>query len=145
MFNIYDLLSSGHTEEELAAEFARALNDATARKAKEEEEARTAELLAAEEARKRSEAAKAMKVEELTEIFNDLLTFITHYYPELLEETIEDADVRTLAELTLTLLDLELLKQRKGTLNVDLSLKNTKTKTPTVDDVFADFFKTFGL
>jgi hypothetical protein len=145
MFNIYDLLSSGHTEEELAAEFARALNDATARKAKEEEEARTAELLAAEEARKMSEAAKAMKVEELTKIFNDLLAFVSHYYPDLLEETIDDEGVQALAELTLTLLDLELLKQRKGVLNVDLSLKGSKTKTPTVDDVFADFFKTFGL
>lgn len=145
MFNIYDLLSSGHTEEELAAEFSRALNDATARKAKEEEEARKAELLAAEEARKMNEAAKAQRLEELTDIFDDLLAFIEHYYPDLLEEEIDDESVRALAELTLTLLDLELLKQRKGTLNVDLSLKGPKTKTLAVDDAFADFFKAFGL
>lgn len=135
MFNVYDMLKSGMSAEEIAAVFTQNLNDAETKvKAEEAEEARLAE----EAARAEQERIDA-KQQDFEEAVGDLLCAIARHYPELGIE-IEDITSESVAAITgliFMLLDLEALKSRKPKVKVEVK--------PTEVDPFAAFFKQFGL
>ena len=149
MFNIYDMLKSGVSAEEIAAQFTQNLNDAETRiKAEEAEEARLAEEAARAE-RERLDAAAA-KDQEFEEAIGDLLRVIARHYPELGVDVLDitSESVAAMTGLVLMLLDLEAMKSRKP--KVKAEVKNAKTGKPVVVkevsvDPFTTFFKQFGL
>lgn len=146
MFNIYDMLKSGMSAEEVAATFTQNLNDAEAKiKAEEAEAARLAEEAArAEQARIDAQAAKRQEFEEAV---GDLLCAIARHYPEL-DVNIEDIaseSVSAITDLILMLLDLEALKGRKPKIKVEVKNGKPATLTEVPADPFAAFFKQFGL
>lgn len=125
MFDLYNLIASGYTPEELAKTFTAQLNEAENRIKEEEEAAR------AEQERKAQEAAKRDDFQSLAH--NMLLTISRHYPDVLSEEDITDDTVNLIAELFTALLDMEGPKTRK------------LAKAKTAVDPFAAFFKQFGL
>ena len=149
MFNIYELMKSGMSAEEIAAEFTQNLNDAETRiEAEKAEDARLAE-----EARLAVEAARAEQVakeQEFEEAIGALLCTIARHYPELGAdaEEITDESVAAMTNLVLMLLDLEAMKSHKPRIKVEVKdAKNGKPATlkEMPVDPFAAFFKQFGL
>lgn len=149
MFNVYDMMKSGMSAEEIAAVFTQNLNDAETRiEAERIEEARLAEEAArVEQARVDAEAAKHQEFEEAV---GDLLCAIARHYPELGVdvEAITSESVAAMTDLVLMLLDLEAMKSRKPRIKVEV--KNAKDGKPVTlkevpVDPFAAFFKQFGL
>lgn len=142
MFNVYDMLKSGMSAEEIAAQFTQNLNDAESKiKAEEAEEARLAEEAARAE-QERIDAAAA-KEQEFEEAIGDLLRAIARHYPELGADVMDitDESVAAMTNLVLMMLDLEAIK---------VEVKDAKSGKPaTVKEVpvdpFAAFFNQFGL
>ena len=135
--DIYSRLLAGENADDIAAEMAKALNDAQAKKA--EEDAKRA----MEEAAKNAKAVS--KREAMIDLVNSALYFCAEFYPALgltVEEvdTLDDATIYAMADMFIGLLDLQTIKPKcKTKLNVDLKLKNDDI------DVFEDFFKSMGL
>ena len=143
MENIYKRLANGESSDAIAAEFTAALNEAMARYAKDEEE-KAAKVEAERLARLEKEAKTVQKREDMIDVLNCVFRYIAKYYPELgLEEGDWDSeDLRTLAELCIAMLDLEVLK----ICGCVKPKPATKPKaTPVELDAFAKFFKGFGL
>jgi hypothetical protein len=135
--DIYSRLLAGENADDIAAEMAKALNDAQAKKA--EEDAKRA----MEEAAKSAKAVS--KREAMVDLVNDALYFCAEFYPSLgltVEEVdaMDDVTIYAMADMFIGLLDLQTIKPKcKTKLNVDLKLKNDNT------DIFEDFFKSLGL
>ena len=135
--DIYSRLLAGENADDIAAEMAKALNDAQAKKA--EEDAKRA----MEEAAKTAKAVS--KREAMIDLVNNALYFCAEFYPSLgltTEEvdSMDDATIYAMADMFIGLLDLQTIKPKcKTKLNVDLKLNNNNT------DIFEDFFKSMGL
>lgn len=144
-FDIYELLRSGRTPEDIAAEFAKNLNEAEETIRKEEEAKAAAE-----------EAANAAKRTELKDALTLLISWFKKYYPEYADTEdldLTDEDLDAIIDLISSLLDLEKIKASFSfgpMTHFFEKPKTTRTKTPadipvTTDDVFSSFFKTFGI
>ena len=126
--NIYDELRSGASAEELVARFTAQLNEAEARIKQEEAEEKAAKTAKAEA--KRNDMIDAMEA---------LVTAIERHYPDLLEDEAVDTEaVEAMADLVIMMLDMHSIVPAK-------TVKVTKTKPTSSEDIFADFFKAFGL
>lgn len=147
MTDIYTLLRSGATPEEIAAEFAKNLNEA---------ETRYKEELAAEEAKRREleeqAALAAAKQGDFADVIHAFLSAIGRHYPELgiKEEDITDEVCAAMADLIILSLDSELKRAGKWLpkhiLPVKLELKTKKPATEAKSsDPFETFFAQFGL
>ena len=137
MFDLYNLLASGHTPDEVAAQFTQALNDAEARLKKEEEELRAREAEA--KARKELEATKRADFMEAVE---SLLITIGKHYPDLAIEP-NDEVCGPIADLIIMSIDLEGLRGKR---HISLDIKPVRVKKADTDkDVFKRFFEQFGL
>lgn len=137
MFDLYNLLASGHTPDEVAAQFTQALNDAEKRLEQEKQELKAREAEAAK--RKELEATKRADFMNAT---TGLLDVIGKHYPDLAIE-VTDNITGPIADLIIMSIDLEGLRGRRP---VKLEVKPVKIdKTQNIDDVFSHFFKRFGL
>lgn len=137
MFDLYNLLASGHTPDEVAAQFTQALNDAEKRLKKEEEELKAREAEA--KARKEMEANKRADFMEATA---NLLDVIGKHYPDLAIEPTDEV-CGPIADLIIMSIDLEGLRNRH---HISLDVKPVKVKMADTDkDVFKRFFEQFGL
>jgi hypothetical protein len=129
--NIYDELRSGASAEDLVARFTAQLNEAEARIKQEEAEEEAAKTAKAEA--KRNDMIDAMEA---------LVTAIERHYPDLLEgETVDVESIEAMADLAIMMLDMHSIVPVKAP-------KVTKAKTTASrasEDIFADFFKAFGL
>lgn len=136
---LFDLLASGHSSEDIAALFASSLNDAEARIRAQEEERKRQE--AADKAR--AEAAANRKREDMRDIVADFFDFMDTYYSDALgvePEDINDETIASLADMLIMVMDLEALRAQAK------SVEAKKCATAaSADEVFADFFKAFGL
>ena len=157
MFNIYDLMKSGLSAEEIAAEFTQNLNDAETRieaerieETRRREEAKRAEAEKAaariEEARRKEEATRAAhnaKREDFAAIARLFFETIGKHYPNLDVEEIEltDEECLALADMIILAIDLEVMRMSLTFNPVD---KNEPIKESKVDP-FAAVFKQFGL
>lgn len=144
MFNIYDMMKSGMTADEIAATFTKNLNDAVAKvEAEEAEAARLAEEAArAEQERMDKTAEKHAAFAAVTE---DLMRVMAAYYPELMEDVPEDS-ADAIAGLIIMTLDLEALRINRPKVRVQIkSAKDGKEATVKEVDPFLTFFKQFGL
>lgn len=129
--NIYDELRSGASAEDLVAQFTAQLNEAEARIKQEEAEKEAAKTAKAEA--KRNDMIDAMEA---------LVTAIERHYPDLLEDEAVDTEaVEAMADLVIMMLDMHSIVPVK----TPKAVKVTKTKPATSEDIFADFFKAFGL
>jgi hypothetical protein len=170
--DIYSRLLAGESGDDIAAEMTKALNDALDRIAAEEKARREEEERKMREAAER-EAKNAAKHGQLADIITDTLYFCAEFYPSLGITTEEvdqmsDETIDALADMFLMLLDVELAKKTRQTLNTAMKLgpmdflfntpkitvttddKITTTepvakadKKPSNDDIFASFFKNF--
>lgn len=137
MFDLYNLLASGHTPDEVAAQFTQALNDAEARLKKEEEELKAREAEA--KARKVQEATKRADFMDATA---NLLATIGKHYPDFAIEITDDV-TGPIADLIIMSIDLESLRPNR---HINLEVKPVKVKMADTDkDVFKRFFEQFGL
>ena len=159
MSDIYTRLMNGENADDIAAEFADALNAAVAQKA--EEDARKAEQarIEAEAARLAAEAKLTSKRETMIDMVNQLMYFIATYYPSLgitVEEVdaMDDSTIYAIADLALMALDMEVMKASRKLPNpftkpiVFSKPEDTNTATEVERgqraklDVFDEFFKT---
>lgn len=147
MFNIYDLMKSGLSAEEIAAEFTQNLNDAETRieaerieEARRKEEAKRAE---AERCAAEKAAARNAKRKDFAAIARLFLETIGKYYPNLDAEEIEltDEECLALADMIILAIDLEVMRMSLAfnPVEKDEPIKESKV------DPFAAFFKQFGL
>ena len=130
--NIYDELRSGASAEDLVAQFTAQLNEAEARIKQEDEEA---------------EAAKIAKVEakrnDMIDAIESIVTVVERHYPDLLDgETIDTEAIESMADVMIMMLDMHSVMPVKP---VWPAKEKAKAKTATSEDIFADFFKSFGL
>lgn len=130
--NIYEALRSGRTSEDLVKDFTEAMNEAEERVRREDAEAEAAKATAANE--KRTAFANAIK-----STFDAISTYYPQFNREDGEELTEE-DYLGLADLVISLLDLEAVKYTVKPRVV----KKKKPVARSSDDVFADFFKSIG-
>lgn len=143
MFNIYDMLKSGMSADEIAAQFTQNLNDAENRiKTEEAEEARLAEEAVRAE-QERIDATAAME-QEFEEAIGNLMRTIARHYPELgvKAEEITDESIAATTSLVLMLLD---LKAMKNCIKVEVKNDKPATLKEVPVDPFVAFFNQFGL
>lgn len=144
MFNIYDMMKSGMSADEIAAMFTQNLNDAEAKiKAEEAEAARLAEEAA------RAEQERVDKVAEKRAAFaavaEDLMRVMAAYYPDLMEG-VPEGSADAIADLIIMTLDLETLRASRPRVRVQIkNAEDGKATTVKEVDPFATFFKQFGL
>ena len=130
-YNIYSRLLDGEKLDDILREIT---DEANAAQARIEAERKAAEEAARENATRKREAARRL--------MNHVLEFIAEYYPTfgLETESWDDQDLDALVALALPLLDLEIMRH---------STKDTPrpvaTTLKTTDDIFTDFFHSFGL
>lgn len=135
MNDIYESLKAGRSAEDLVAEFTKRLNDAEAQVRAEEEAAKQAELRRAEEA----EAAANTRREDLIDVIDCFVSWMKEYYPDLVDDTDLDRKAQgQLADIILMMLEF------KG-LEIKFIPERKPAKRETPDEIFADFFKSFGL
>ena len=142
--NIYDELRAGASAEELVAAFTAQMNEAEARiKAEDEAEAkRIAEAQAAEKRAK--EALEKAKREDIADAVAGVVDALSAHYPDLLEGVeMSDDELYAIADLLIMLLDIEAMKTSFAP-KVKVKTK-TEPKKAAAEDVFASFFKSFGL
>ena len=139
---LYEQLKSGASAEDIAAAFAKELNEAEDRIRAEEE----AELKRMEEELNRSE-----KRAGVIAMLDSAVHVLSTWYPSfgINYEEISEDDLDALADLVIALLDLEALKPAKRSFKLK-SYKTPEAKVeadsaPAKEDPFALFFKTFGL
>lgn len=132
MDNLYNLLASGKTAEELAAEFTQNLNKAEA------------QYKADMEAKRNSEARR----NEMAELIRAIETYLIKYFPNYTGEAkpLSDETLNIVTDTILNLLDVEEAKSKKkvhkivvGDHNVDFSADLDSNAA------FAEFFEAFGL
>jgi hypothetical protein len=134
---LYNLLASGHSAEDIVALFTSSMNEAEARLKKEEEERKAREA----ETAKRKEL-EATKRADFMEAVEGLLTAIGKHYPDLAIEPTDEV-CGPIADLIIMSIDLEGLRDKR---HISLDVKPIKVKMADTDkDVFAKFFKQFGL
>lgn len=144
MFNIYDMMKNGMSADEIAATFAKNLNEAENKiKAEEAEAARLAEEAA------RAEQERVDKIAEKRTAFavvaEDLMRIMAAYYPELMED-VPEGSADAIADLIIMTLDLETLRIGRPKVRVQVkNAKNDKEATVKEVDPFTVFFKQFGL
>ena len=132
MVRVEDLMAAiqnGQSADDLAAEYAKALNEANARvkaKAKAEAEARAASVKVAD--------AKAVVV--------PLVKYIQTYIPEM---DLGDADLNEAAEFLVAAIDEMLAPQLKLLKMLDGETPKAKLRKPQTIDPIADFLKDMGL
>ena len=143
---LYNLLATGHSAEDLVALFTTALNEAEDTIRKEEEAKR-----AAEEAKALEAAKQAARKEDLVMLLRDAEAYCRSYFPTLLgsDQEMSEEGWNAVADLVLSLLDVEVAKNTTK-VQMHIQPKSKKTKLPvqlelTTDDIFADFFKQMGL
>lgn len=159
MNTIYDRLKNGESIDDIMNGFADEANAAQARIAEEKaaaEAAEVARLKAYAEERARNDA----KRQEFVELINLTLGFCAKWYPELglsPEEDWDDEDIKPIADLILSLLDIEAgAKSKKAIEESTETVAHPRKKLPvkiavsankpvSTDDIFADFFKSLGL
>lgn len=136
MFNIYDLISSGYTAEEIVDNFTKCMNEAEERIAREEAERRALE----EEAERLKNEATA-KEQGLVEMLDTAMAWLAHFYPALgiMPDSWDDEDLVAVARLVIAAMDAEVAKMTKP------KTHPRKKMVATTDDVFDKFFSTFGL
>ena len=135
--DVYNLLASGMTPEEIAAAFSESLNAAEAQ-IKAEEEARLEAERQAAAAKVNAEAEMRRRVTDLAMVLREFCDYLEEYYPDMTDgQEMDDAELAELATAIVVLLDL-------GGITVPVK-KEKKPVIKTNDDVFADFFKQFGL
>jgi ketosteroid isomerase-like protein len=137
--NIFNLLASGHSAEDIAALFTSSLNDAEARlrAAEEERKAREAEAAARREKERQAEKSKHDDAKELVRTFFNFLD--THYGDALGEPMdLSDEELDPIAGLLVMIMDLEVMR-------VQAKPVEKKVRGENANEVFADFFKAFGL
>lgn len=131
--NIYDELRSGASAEDLVARFTAQLNEAETRIKQEDEEAAAAAIAKVEA--KRNDMIDAMEA---------LVTAIERHYPDLLEgETLDTESVEAMADVVIMMLDMHSVMPVKPVWPAKTKSKTTASRAS--EDVFADFFKAFGL
>lgn len=142
MFNVYDLMKSGMSAEEIAAEFTQNLNDAETRiEAERIEEARRREEA------KRADAEKAAARNAKREDFAALASLFFHtigkHYPNIAGEATEltEEECLALADLIILAIDLEAMRMSMVSEPTDEVKPVKESKV----DPFAAFFKQFGL
>ena len=93
--NIYEMLKSGRTAEDLAAEFTSMLNEAEAQVKAEEEAARL-------EAENEANMA-AYKQADMEDLLEDFVDYLDTYYPEMIAD--QEIDYTEIATAVISLLD----------------------------------------
>lgn len=152
MVRVEDLMAaiqSGQSADDLAAEYAKALNEANARVRADEE----AKAKADAEAR-----AAATKVADARAVVDPLVTYIQKYIPEMDLGEVTEADLEEAAQFLVSAIDevkvqlapqLKLLKMLGGLdLDGEVPKLNIKRKPQTIGgkkDPIADFLKDMGL
>lgn len=145
MFNIYDLMKSGMSAEEIAAEFTQNLNDAETRiEAERIEEARRKEEAKRVDAE--MAAARNAKREDFAALARLFFETIGKHYPNIAGEAIEltEEECLALADMVILAIDLEAMRMSLVFKPVSPVDKNEPIKKPETDP-FAAFFKQFGL
>ena len=134
---VYNLLAAGHSPEEIAAAFSKTLNSAEAQ-IKAEEEARLEAERQAAAAKEAAEANMQRRVADLAMVLREFCDYLEEYYPDMVDgQEMDDAELIELATAIIVLLDL-------GGITVPVK-KKERPVIKSNDDVFADFFKQFGL
>jgi len=143
MFNedIYSRLLAGESVESIAKELTDALNAAQVKFA-EEEAARKAKAEEEAKAKADAEARAAAKRNTLHDLIGATLHFCAAYYPSFgitVEEVdaMDDETLYALTDLALGVLDIEARKP--------VAKSKLKVKVAKEPDIFAEFFKAFGL
>ena len=140
---VYNLLAAGHSPEDIAAAFSKSLNDAEAQLNTEREELRAREA----EAKLRHQAQDA-KRKTFANVVSQFFSAIGEHYPEfeLDDDSMTEDVCMALADLIIMAIDLESIKM-KAELKPQPQPKHVKVelKKPSHDEIFADFFKHFGL
>lgn len=142
MTDIYELLKSGKSADEIAAEFTAQLNDAQARVREEQiEEVRQAEI---------AKQAKAQaKRADFADVVHDFFCAIGYHYPELdiNEDEITDELCNIMADLVIMAVDAEVAQKKIKKPKITAQVKTTDGKAVKVKEIdpFAAFFKQFGL
>ena len=154
--DIMKMMQSGKTAEDIAAEFATALNEAETETKRIDEEAREkaeAEALLA--------ARKAEKIEDMRYIINAVFDYFHEWYPELdaeLHEAIKDLDddeeieevieaIDAYVNMMKSLTNLKNLMASHNTTNNIHDIKDNSSKSVNFDipvdlsSIFNDFFK----
>lgn len=142
MFNIYDLMKSGMSAEDIAAEFTQNLNDAETRiEAERIEEARRKEEAKRVDAEKA--AARNAKREDFAALARLFFETIGKHYPNIAGEATEltEEECLALADMVILAIDLEAMRMSLvfEPVNKDEPIKKSKV------DPFAAFFKQFNL
>ena len=139
MNDIYESLKAGRSAEDLVAEFTKQLNDAEAQVKAEREAAKQAEFLRAEEARRIAEAARTARREDLIDVIDCFVSWTKEYYPDFIDDTDLDREAQgQLADVILMMFELKGLETR-------FVPEHKVAKKETPEEIFADFFKAFGL
>ena len=150
MVRVEDLMAAiqnGQSADDLAAEYAKALNEANAR------------VKADAEAKAKAEAeAEAVKIADARAVVDPLVTYIQKYIPEMELGEVTDADLDEAAQFLVSAIDevkaqlapqLKLLKMLGGLdLDGEAPKLNIKRKPQTIGgkkDPIADFLKDMGL
>ena len=134
---LYNLLASGHSAEDIVAMFTNSINEAEARLAQEEQERKAREAEAA-----KRKALEATRRADFMDATANLLAVIGKHYPDLAIE-VTDEITGPIADLIIMSIDLEGLR---GGRHINLDVKPVKVKMADTDkDVFKRFFEQFGL
>ena len=156
MNDIYARLKNGESIEDIMNGFA---DEANAAQARIEEENKAAEAAEVERMKAYAEerARNEVKRQEFVDLINSALGFCAKWYPELElspEEDWDDEDIKPIADLMLTLLDVEAIrvstKSKKAEETVIEKVRKPNgngfmMRAASADDIFADFFKGLGL
>lgn len=141
MVRVEDLMAaiqSGQSADDLAAEYAKALNEANAR------------VKADEEAKAKVKAEAETQMADARAVVDPLVTYIQKYIPEMDLGEVTDADLDEAAQFLVAAID-ELapqLKLLKMLLDGEAPKLNIKRKPQTIGgkkDPIADFLKDMGL
>ena len=154
--DIMKMMQSGKTAEDIAAEFATALNEAETETKRIDEEAREKA-----EAEALLTARKAEKIDDMRYIINAVFDYFHEWYPELdeeLHEAIQDLDddeeieevikaIDSYVNMIKSLTDLKNLMASRTTTNNINDIKDNSSKSVSFDipvdlsSIFNDFFK----
>lgn len=145
MVRVEDLMAaiqSGQSADDLAAEYAKALNEANAR------------VKADEEAKAKAKIEAETQMADARAVVDPLVTYIQKYIPEMELGEVTDADLDEAAQFFVSAIDevkaqLKLLKMLGGLdLDGEAPKLNIKRKPQTIGgkkDPIADFLKDMGL
>lgn len=140
---VYNLLASGYSPEEIATAFSKSLNAAEAQ-VKAEEEARLEAERKHREALSVAEEDANRRINNLAVVLRDFCDFLEEYYPDMTtDQELTDEDLRYLAMTLIAILDINAFKAQ---FEIAPKVKEpAKVKASSADEIFADFFKSFNL